>query len=429
MSQDNYIETLLELKGTGIEILTDKPAIKEFHRGHIIKVIFAKLSPTITTCHKCGMIDAPIIKNGSYQSDVRIMTVVGFDTILRLKKQRYLCQACHQTFVASTSLIDQGCCISKPLKMAILLAAQEIISESALARRFNVSHQTVHRIIHQPFFQKHRTNRRLPSYLGFDEFKSVRSAEGAMSFILTDVYHKELIDIVENRQQASLMQYFRRYSEKARRNVKVVTIDMYSPYITVIKQCFPNAEIVIDRFHVVQHIVRAINKIRIRVMKEQPEDSTEYKLLKKYWKQLLQPRAKHDYTHFYCRILQRYINIEDIMAQIETISPELYEHWKFYQDLYWAFKNGEEKIFFDKLKGDTTKLREEMRTVISTLIELEPYIRNCFRTNLNNGVTEGMVQKIKLIIRTSYGYRSFVNLRTRIILCFTLTKKVARFVA
>ena len=425
MSQHNYIESLLELEDTDIEILTDQEPIKTFHRGHLVKIIFGKLSPTIKTCPKCGTVDAYITKNGTYESDVRITEVVGFDSILRLKKQRYLCHACHQTFVASTSLVEKGCSIARPLKMAILLAAQEVVSEYRLAKRFNVSHQTVHRIIRQRYFQTHPTDRMLPSYLGFDEFKSVRAAEGAMSFILTDVYHKELIDIVENRQQTALIQYFHRYSEKARRNVKVVTIDMYSPYITVIKQCFPHAEIVIDRFHVVQHIVRAINKIRIKVMNEHPTDSIEYKLLKKYWRHLLQPRSKHDYTHFYCHTLRRYINIEDIIERVKIISPEFYEHWKVYQHLYWAFKQGEQRAFFETLNEHRGKLREEMNTVINTFFEYEHFIRNCFRTNLNNGVTEGMIQKIKLIIRTSYGYRSFVNLRTRIILCFKLTKKVA----
>ncbi|NMB03187.1 MAG: transposase, partial [Tissierellia bacterium] len=51
-------------------------------------------------------------------------------------------------------------------------------------------------------------------------------------------------------------------------------------------------------------------------------------------------------------------------------------------------------------------------------------IKNSFRTSLSNGVLEGINNKIKLIKRIAYGYRSFVNLRLRIMLCFTLTKKV-----
>jgi transposase len=61
--------------------------------------------------------------------------------------------------------------------------------------------------------------------------------------------------------------------------VRGVVIDMYEPYIQLIKQCFPNAEIIIDRFHVVQHLNRAMNQLRIQTMKKFPIHSVEYKLL------------------------------------------------------------------------------------------------------------------------------------------------------
>src|SRR5699024_1386726 len=77
----------------------------------------------------------------------------------------------------------------------------------------------------------------------------------------------EVIDIIENRQQQYLLDYFMRFSYDARKKVQTVTIDMYSPYIGVIKSCFPNAKIIIDRFHIVQHLNRYLNQMRIKTMK------------------------------------------------------------------------------------------------------------------------------------------------------------------
>ena len=48
--------------------------------------------------------------------------------------------------------------------------------------------------------------------------------------------------------------------------VKTVTIDMYEPYMSLIKQLFPNAKIIIDRFHIVQSLNRALNMSRVHVM-------------------------------------------------------------------------------------------------------------------------------------------------------------------
>ena len=60
-------------------------------------------------------------------------------------------------------------------------------------------------------------------------------------------------------------------------NVKFIVIDMYSPYISLILKLFPNARIIIDKFHLVQLISRALNKTRINIMKK---DKKNYKYFK-----------------------------------------------------------------------------------------------------------------------------------------------------
>lgn len=56
---------------------------------------------------------------------------------------------------------------------------------------------------------------------------------------------------------------------------------MYSPYITLIKEVLPNANI-IDRFHIINNLARALIKTRIEEMKTFSTQSYEYKRLKKY---------------------------------------------------------------------------------------------------------------------------------------------------
>ena len=66
----------------------------------------------------------------------------------------------------------------------------------------------------------------------------------------------------------NLLKYFSYYSHKARANVKLIVIDMYSPYISLIQKMFPNAQIIIDKFHLIQLISRSLNKTRIMIMKK-----------------------------------------------------------------------------------------------------------------------------------------------------------------
>ena len=56
---------------------------------------------------------------------------------------------------------------------------------------------------------------------------------------------------------------------------------MDASYPYAIKEIFPNAEIIIDRFHIIQQLTRALNNKRIQVMKEQKKGiSTLYKIEK-----------------------------------------------------------------------------------------------------------------------------------------------------
>ena len=93
----------------------------------------------------------------------------------------------------------------------------------------------------------------------------------AMSFIFCDASNGKLIDIVEDRRLSTLKPYFMRFSKEAREGVTHVVIDMYAPYMTLIKEVFPNAKIVLDKFHVVQLLSRALNKTRIRFMNQNKE--------------------------------------------------------------------------------------------------------------------------------------------------------------
>ena len=72
-----------------------------------------------------------------------------------------------------------------------------------------------------------------------------------MSFIFCDFKTGNIVDIVEDRRLYILKNYFLRYTKAARRAVETIVIDMYSPYIALVKSIFPNAKIIIGKFHIV----------------------------------------------------------------------------------------------------------------------------------------------------------------------------------
>ena len=101
-----------------------------------------------------------------------------------------------------------------------------------------------------------------------------------MSFIAQDFDHLNIITVLEGRTQAVIRNHFLRYDRAIRCQVKIITMDMFSPYYDLAKQIFPCAKIVLDLFHIVQHLSRAMSRVRVLIMNQFHRKSHEYKAIK-----------------------------------------------------------------------------------------------------------------------------------------------------
>lgn len=237
MSQTDYITDLLDLKDKNITF-TENISTKEIH-GLTYKAVEGTLSYFPDFCSCCGtMNDNTIIKHGTKVSEVRLLSIAGHPAILRLRKQSFLCKSCGSTFSAKTPVVKENCFISNQIKLKITIDLTKKVSEKDIAQMHNVSHSTVSGIVDCAFQQFTPNKNYLPRHLLFDEFRSTKDARRAMSFLFCDADKHEIIDIVENRQLTELLKYFRTFSKGARRAVKTICIDFYTPYMTLIKPCF-----------------------------------------------------------------------------------------------------------------------------------------------------------------------------------------------
>ena len=415
MSNQNYIIEMLELKDNNINFYKNC-YYKEKIKGITHKVFEGYLSYEPEYCDKCGILfDDKFEKHGFITSNIKIPDVSGYKTILRLHKQRYLCKHCNKAFTLKTTIVDYGCFISKNTKWKIAKDLKEKRSEKDIAIANNVSPNTVERVMDSYYNTNKLYKNYLPEVLSFDEFKSVKSADGAMSFNLCNGKTGKIIDIVENRQLNYLLKYFSYYTHKARKNVKFIVIDMYSPYISLILKLFPNAKIIIDKFHLVQLISRALNKTRINIMKK---DKKNYNKLKRYWRLILKSRDELDNSHwrnFTC--FNDFMTEMDVVNYLTEINIELDNTYQLYQDLLYSIKNNNLKMLNITLTSDYGIISDYMKTSIKTIKEYLPYIKNTFENKYNNGFIEGNNNFIKVLKRISFGFRSFRRFKARIMIC------------
>ena len=420
MSQENYILDLLNIKDKNIK-LTQNFYKKEKIEGIDYKIVEAILSYEQAFCPRCGCIfnnKQTYEKNGFKSSDILMLDVCNYGFILRLHKQRYLCHSCNKKFFARTNIVDDGCCISNQVKYAIALELKNKISEKDIAKRYRVSPNTVERIIDSYYEGKKLYKNYLPEILSFDEFKSVKSADGAMSFHIVDGKTGKTIDIVEDRRLNNLMKYFSYYSHKARSKVKLVVIDMYSPYISLIKKMFPNANIIIDKFHLVQLISTSLNKTRINLMKK---DKKNYNKLKRYWRLILKPQEELNNSKW-----RKYTCFSNLMTQssvvnyLINIDKELLNTYEIYQNILYSIKNNKYKELETILNNNHNNISSYMKKSIKTLKGYLPYIKNTLTNPYHNGFVEGNNNFIKVIKRIAFGFRSFHRFKARIMICKNL---------
>lgn len=222
----------------------------------------------------------------------------------------------------------------------------------------------------------------MPEHLAFDEFKGV---DRQLHFICLDGEKHEVIQILRTRYKKTLLKYFGRFSLEARENVKTVTMDLNFYYQGIVRACFLNTKIVIDRFHMVQMLTRSFNSLRVKVMKQFKKNTRSYQLLKAPWKLYLK---KYD--------------------DLEKNHPRYNGHYK---DSLTQEQVVNEGISANPVLSASYEL---MHKTLITFRKNGQAILNGATSIYSNGCLEGFNRKIKQIERTAYGYSNYINLLTRI---------------
>ena len=264
----------------------------------------------------------------------------------------------------------------------------------------------------------------LPEHLMMDEFKSVKDVSGKMSFIYADAVTHRIVDILPDGRLRELKKHFYKYPLKERKRVKSVSIDMYELYMSLVKELFPNANIIIDRFHIIQSLNRALNMTRVSVMNMfRNMNRPLYNKFKTFWRLVLKPYEQlNAFEYKSTRLFKEWKTTKGIVDYLLNIDNDLFNTHHCTNALRHALKHNDSESFIEILYSiEMKEVAPKMQPVLRTLKRHESMILNTIESpSITNGPLEGINNKIKLIKRVSFGYRNFDNLRNRIILCTRL---------
>ena len=362
---------------------------------------------------------------------VKLGSIIKLKETLRIRRIRYKCSNCGKTHTFKLEGISRGNVISDCVKTAIKNEFQEIQAFNTIAKRYDISLQQVINIFDE--FTRHVPRRELPEYLCVDEKHFEGESDGKYAVVLSNFFGGEIIDVLENRQMPYLDDYFKEISLKERNNVKVFISDMYEGYSTIKNRYFPTALFVVDLFHVIKLLTKAINKIRIRTYNQiAVYDSLERHFMKTNWRFFLMDQYKIGNTEYHSKKFDQYISYGDIILRCLKLNPVFWDGYNVLQELlhYDKYETySEANKFMDRiieklyLSGD-----ELLEKVALTYKKWKVGIINGLAKNqtgrrYSNSIAENNNSHIQRIINVAYGYRNFNRFRARCMLILTYKRQ------
>lgn len=242
-----------------------------------------------------------------------------------------------------------------------------------------------------------------PRFVGIDEF--ARRKGHVYETILCDLDTRQILEVSAGRKLQEVAPLLERLN--APDAVEAVSMDMSASYRPAVQLCLPKAQIVVDHFHVIQHVMKGFKKVL-----QSWAHKTESKALLE-GKQHLFLRAKEDLTPEETQDRQE-IGKQFPLLEVAWNLKEALRTWYATATLATAAQGLDAWIEQVRTLGP-----EPLRKTLSAFKNWRQEILAFFRflpTRLSNGFVEGKNNRTKALMRRGFGYRNRLHLRLRILL-------------
>ena len=211
---------------------------------------------------------------------------------------------------------------------------------------------------------------------------------------------KRLLWVGKDRTQKTFREFFQEFGPQRSAALRFVCTDMWKPYLNVVAEMASQAINILDRFHIMSHMNKAIDKVRATEIKTLKAKGKKPVLTGSRWCLLKRPENCTDKQTVKLKELLA-INLKSVRAYL--LKEDFQRFWE-YKSAAWAGK------FLDEWCKRTMRSRiDPMKKVARMLRTHRPLILNWFRAKelLALGSVEGLNNKAKVTTKKAYGYKSF----------------------
>lgn len=249
-----------------------------------------------------------------------------------------------------------------------------------------------------------RKEHRVPSRIGVDE-KSIAKGHKYESLVY-DIDAGTVEFVWDDRGQESLESYYRQFTEEELASIEAVAMDMWDPYIAATKAHVPDAEkkIVFDRFHVMKHILAAVDEVRKSEHRELSDGGEETLKGTKYlwlWSRENIPQWRQgEFEALRAKDLK--------VCRAWAIKENLRHLWKYrYMASMRKYFN---RWYFWATHSRLEPIKKAAKTIKTHIDNIVTYARH----RITNALGESINSKIEKIKRMACGFRNRSHYRTAI---------------
>lgn len=393
MNELEFYESLLNLPDLKITSI-DKSSTK-----YIFHCQYTKSSSNCPIClGATGKVNQTDVRK------IRDLKISECEVWLHVKVPQFHCPACNRYFFDNPDWAVSGKSYTKRQEKWIFEMCEKQ-AFTQVAQLADMCHRTVERL----FYSHARKRVNLPERyakvrkMGIDEIAH-RKGKKDYACVLTDLERGIHLDILPNRRKETLIAHFQSLGEDFCNQIEVVSCDIWRAYISVSKECFPNCQVVIDRFHVVKPLNDVLDSLRRQLRREHQEDDSF-----KHLKWILFKRPEKCSQEERCLLHKAFGS--------SWLLEEAYELRNSFNAMFDIATNQQEllKSMHCWVRHAKQLDYAPLNKFVKTLQHWKGPIAAFANEHISNAVTEGLNNFLRYFKRISFGLPNFENMRLRVL--------------
>ena len=360
-----------------------------------------------STCPRCSKTSHRLHQNHQYL--VKDLPLSGQAVDLEINRRQFKCDECRKPFSEGLDFLRTRRTYTKRLAHSII---QEVLSNDihSVAKKTHVTTEEIETMLKDMAQESLEFKPTQLKRLGIDEI-ALTKGKGNYCAVLIDLDQSKPLAILSERTQEKIRETLTAWGSEVLEQIEEVSIDLWKPYKSLVERLMPSAQVVADRFHVMKQINNELDAER----KKQRRQGESH---------LLQPESEQKLaaiTNSKYALLKNELDLNESqklkLSQVKIVWPVLGKMHELKEELREVFEKSNNWLsgLFNLgswLFNAADYFPESYQTIRRWLSE----IIADFDHRTTNGVVEGINNKLKLILRSGYGFRNFDNFRIRCLL-------------